>query len=381
MTLTTQEDYYVPRSEYSYSNLPKINGMPLWAAMETTNYGHKTPSFCRFDKMINYPSHLQEPQIGIEGSFGTGKSQLLNLIVLLKLAGGYKGLAFVDQHLEIRNLVTYGYYNKRGDFIPFEFTIWSPKDYEFYDIWGRLDKERNNVTYRIQENGFEDVKEIVEKLDKTPYGMQAVYYDCYDRVERIRLFNAIMEHVGRLRSSREQGYHPVVWMVHELSEILPMLPEGKAFSLAQKATDLFLDFRKQDICTVAAYQMKSEVYYRMSFKWNFIGQKRPVYSRHWQPYQEAARTFGAADVNIVRDGYWMHHQFEPLQELQDKYRLIPQFEKVTLDGEPIAQESVNIFKTHTIKLVKYMYYELDLSQEMIGTIIGVSQPRISQMVA
>lgn len=367
-------DYLVPESEFVYSGLPRINGMPYWENMETTCWGHHPPDFCRFDKMINYPAHLQEPQIAIQGTFGTGKSQLLNLIVMLKLAQGYKGLAFIDRHVEIRNIVPYGYYKKKSSSkcTAFDITIWSPQDYKFDDIWGIM--KRSNVEYRIQDNGFQEAKEIVEKLDETPYGVQAVYYDCYDRAGRIKLWIDIMEGVQRLRNSREEDCHPVVFFMHELSEVLPMLPEGSSFLLAQQAADLFLDFRKDDICTVAAYQMGSEVYYRFSFKWTFICQKRPTLKRILAAMEEPARLFAPPDVNISRDGYWMHHRFGALQEVRDHYRLIPSRNKLTYGSDNTKEnETMRDLRQTLGRAYEYINEELGIAQRKMSS--DLSQTR------
>ena len=176
-----KNDFLVPESEWEYTNLPKITGMPLWEAMETTSMGFKTPDFCRLDKLLNYPANLQEPQVAVEGTFGTGKSQLLNFYLMIKLAQGYKGIMFIDRHVEVRNIVPYGYYKPRhaAKATPFQVTIWTPQDYE-YEPWKLF--TRANVEYKE----WSSVQEIIENL--APHTMQAVYYDCYDRTSRIHLW-------------------------------------------------------------------------------------------------------------------------------------------------------------------------------------------------
>jgi hypothetical protein len=259
--------------------------------------------------------------------------------------------------LEVRNIAPYGYYKKpsASKSTPFDITIWAPHDYKFHDIWASI--ARSNVTYRIEEEGFQDAKEIVEKLDATPYGVQAVYYDCFNKASRIRLWIDIMEQVQQLRNSKEQGYDPAIFAIHELSECMPMLPEGQTWSLAQEAADLFLDFRKDDILTLAAYQMSSEVYYRFSFKWSFVLQKRPVLKRIMQPYEEPARLFTEADVNIMRDGYWMQHRIGNIHELQDAYRLIPQRKKL-LYGTPTKQDNIKKVRDQRNRAYAYIIDEL-----------------------
>lgn len=373
----SKEDWYVPESQNRYSNLPFISGMPQWEFLQTTCWGYKPPDFCRFDRLINYPNNLQEPQIGIQGTFGSGKSQLLNLIFMLKLAQGYKGIMFIDRHVEVRNIAPYKYYDD-GEWHPFDITIWAPKNYEFYDVWKYLDG-RENVHYQTENKGFQNTSQIIKKLKDKHHGVQAIYYDCYDKASRVRLWIDIMEQVQQLRNSKEQGYYPVIFAIHEFSEVMPMLPEGQTWTLAQEAADLFLDFRKDDIMTLVAYQMSSEVYYRFSFKWTFVLQKRPTLKRVMQAFEEPARLFHEEDVNIMRDGYWMHHKIGNIVELADAYRMIPQREKLFF-GKVKTEDNLKEIRSRLYRAVIYMNEVLGLSISKIARELEIPRETVRDWV-
>jgi hypothetical protein len=357
--------------------------MPLVVEQEMTFSGLTPPFFCKLSEMINYPPNLQEPQIAVQGTFGSGKSQFLNLVFMLKLAQGYKGIMFVDQHLEARNLCIYGYYDEEDAFHPFEITLWLPRGYVFYDIWKKLSDDRTNVKYRY----YTSVDEIIIELDNSPFKCQALYYDCFDERGRVNLFNDLMERVGRLRNSREQGYNPVVWGAHELSEIMPMQPNQNTWKSVQKASNLFVDFRKQDICSIVAYQLKEEVFWRFSHKWNFICQKRPAFNEGLPAYAQGALTFKAGDVNISREGFWRRHHITPLEEIQDQYRIIPQIEKWSYpemeavgDKKEYYREKYRGSLIQRNKLIAFLNDEYELTPKAIGKKIDLSQDQVRKII-
>lgn len=284
------------------------------------DYVYALPS-CELRRIVNYPLYkMGGPQISIVGNFGTGKSNLLNLLCALYLAkSNVRNFMFNDRRFEARNLAGHGFLNKTtGEFQPFQIDFWIPKGYEFMKgnpLWGH----RNNV------NKFEytNINEILDSMQ--PYRLTVIYDDCFTEEGKLRLWIDFMQSIAESTSPTKHYmfYH------HELSSLIPEVPTKNIYALTREAANTALSLRKDRIGMITTFHMPSEVFYRISQKFGFVCFKKPVNHKSMSNAELDAKGFGVKKVNISSGGYWMQHTIGMFPELSDEYRLVPQRTKWT----------------------------------------------------
>lgn len=266
----------------------------------------------------NWPEKLQAVQIFLNGNYGTGKSQLQNLVVSQMLAQGYMGLTFFDMRFELRNIANHYWTNWDGKNTPFLIDVIIPEGYEFTRI---TPLKRKNVFYREVSDPLDAMKYM------RPHSVLAFYTDCYDEDDgsRLRLVNDVLY---ELQLATEPG-DKTVFFHHELSTLIAENPTAGTAKLTQKVANKALNLRKDDIATVASFHMLSEVFYRISQKFGILLQKEPVNRKNPTLVEKAARDLPLNGVLVSRSGYWVPHRIGYYNELKDHYRMKPNREKLS----------------------------------------------------
>ena len=73
---------------------------------------------------------------------------------------------------------------------------------------------------------------------------------------------------------------------------------------------------------MTTFHMPSEVFYRVSQKFGFVIQKRPVNRRNMTPVEKDARSYSKSQCGISVAGYWTKNKIGYFPEMRDAYRLI-----------------------------------------------------------
>jgi hypothetical protein len=334
---------------------------------------HVTKRRCRLFKAIKPKKHMGQPQIIIVGGYGSGKSNLLNEITAFQLAKGYKGIMFVDRFLECRHLGAHGFWKRSGGkvqwdkFFPFTLDIAVPKDYEFHST------SDNPYLWEVRSNinllEFETSKDILKALK--PHHLVAVYEEAFSDRGKLQLFVDLMHKASFL----DNRTSPLLFAHHELSTLIPMLPNSEQAKLAQRASDIALKFRKADIMLLASFHMLSEVYYRISQKTGYICQTEPVNRKSMEPWEDDARKLKLGQFNLVHNGWWCTHKFPEFTEVIDDYRLIPNEEP--FDSDTSGQNNSN---PDIRKLAWILSYKADLTQREIGRLLGRHRTTIGEYI-
>ena len=219
------------------------------------------PKYCWIGKIIHWPfTRMGGPQISITGTYGTGKSNLMNIILAFwKGLENIRILMFNDRRMEIRNLAAHGYFNKDGKFKPFEFEIWLPEGYEWLKglpLW----EIRNNVNLRR----YQTADEIIESMSTKKFTV--VYDECFDQQSRLRLWIDLMQIIGE-EITPSKNY---VFAHHEFSSLISEVPHRSIYQLTQDAANIALNLRKDRIGMITTFHMTQEVFYRVSQKFGYV---------------------------------------------------------------------------------------------------------------
>jgi hypothetical protein len=310
---------------------PRITGLPEIFSERTRSYiadkqkyRHGTvpvmaplhaPRYCYIGRLINWPFvRMGGPQCSVTGTYGTGKSNLMNLIVSMWLACrlNIRVLMFNDRRMEFRNLAAHGYFDAEGSFHPFQIDVWFPKGYEWLKgapLW----ETRKNVTIQY----FENSDNIVDSMK--PHKLTVVYDECFDPPSKLKLWIDMMEIIGE-QVTPSKNY---VFAHHEFSSLIAEVPHKQIYALTQQAANIALNLRKDRIGMISTFHMPTEVFYRVSQKFGYVLIKRPVRRKNMSYAEIDAKNFPITDVNITRGGRWMTHTIMKYPELPDRFRVIP----------------------------------------------------------
>jgi len=331
-----------------------------------------TPRFARFWKIVNFPFYqFGGPQVSIVGNYGEGKSVLMNLFLAFLIAKKLRILMFNDRRFEARNLAMHGWFDKKEVFHPFIIDCFVPKGYEF-DLANPLWEHRENV-HKIEWTTTDD---IMANL-KEPNHLTVVYDECFGEKAKIKLWIALMRAMGRtIRPTTNY-----MFAHHELSSLIPEVPTKNIVALVREAANVALGLRKDRIGLMTTFHMQSEVFYRISQKFGFVIQKRPVNRKHMSQIEKDARKYKKSEAGISIAGYWTKHKIGYFPEMDDAYRLIPLEEKLTYpaltpekktDIDPSIDEKN--FAIMQLRLQGYTYDEIATKVGLAkGTVIARKQ--------
>lgn len=325
------DEYY--EVDHKYTRGPLITACPTikweparqyWGRSSVSARKHvrvkRTPKFARFWKIINWPFYKWGgPQVSIVGNYGTGKSILLNLFTAFFIAKGQRVLMFNDRRFEARNLAMHGWFDKKKKFHPFVIDCFIPKGYEF-ELANPLWDHRNNVN-RFE---YEKVDDILANT-KNKGHLTVIYDECFDEKGKMKLWIDLMTILGRTIEPTTN----YVFTHHELSSLIPEIPTRDIIKLVRQASNIALNLRKDRIGLMTTFHMQSEVFYRISQKFGFIIQKRPVNRKNMSDVERDARRYKLSECGISVAGYWTKHTIGYYPEVSDAYRLIPNYELLT----------------------------------------------------
>lgn len=323
----------------------------------------RAPKICSINRLVNWPFRKWGAyQAAITGTYGSGKSNLLNLLLAFHLAGKLRVLMFNDRRFEARNLADKGYFDKTG-FHPFQIDVFIPKGYQFKNsnpLW----EERKNV-HLVE---WTNIYDIINAM--RPHHLTVVYTECFDRQSVIKLW---MDLMGILAEEINPNKH-YMFAHHEFSSLIPETPTKEMAKLVRDAADVALNLRKDRIGLLTTFHMLAEVFYRFSQKYTYLLQKRPVIRRMMTKPEYDARNFKLSQFNIVFGGRWMKHDIGMFPEVEDNYRLIPSNDKIsypslnviTEDNE-IQIEKITLDKIdHEILLLRLEDQSFDKISEVVG---------------
>lgn len=271
------------------------------------------PKSCHYSALINYPfRRMGGPQVSIVGTYGSGKSNLMNNFLAYYLARNIRVLMFNDRRFEARNLAPHGYFDKNDVFHPFQVDCFIPYGYEFKKsnpLW----EERKNV-HKIE---YRSINEVIKSMK--PHRLTVMYDECFETAGKIDLWIDLMQTLAE-ETSPSKTY---MFTHHELSSLIPEVPTRDVYKLVRKAADVALNLRKDRIGMMTTFHMPSEVFYRISQKFGYVCYKTPVNRQGMYGPEKDAKRLGVNGVNISKAGLWMTHKFGMYPEMEDKYRLIP----------------------------------------------------------
>jgi hypothetical protein len=324
-----------------YEGFPKVTGIPdiVW---QQAGYFvkrsifqrnrplvgiHKTPKNCAIKKIINHPIRkFGALQLSILGGYGEGKTNLLNFLSAVFMAGRHRLLMWDDSTFEARTIAGHGYFDKNWKFHPFKIFLWIPKGYTF-DTNARyhnpLWNHRNNVT--LME--FSNLEEIIDNL--LPHKLNVVYSEAFDPASSLRIWVDLIKKI-RKEVTIDKSY---IFTINEFADLFPESAQKEIYHLIEEAKVLVKRFRKDRLGILTAFHELSDVTYKISRKFNYILQKKPVNKRDMNGSELAARAFTKSDVNISVGGYWRKHRIGKFPEMLDKYRIQPNSEPWCYDGE------------------------------------------------
>lgn len=335
------DEYY--SINHRYTRGPQITACPqikwemarqFWGRSPISARKHvkiqRTPKFARFWKIVNWPyQKWGGPQVSIVGNYGTGKSILLNLFTAFFIAKKLRVIMFNDRRFEARNLAMHGSFDKKDKFHPFIIDCFIPKGYEF-ELANPLWDHRNNVN-RIE---WSNVNDILLNTKKEGH-LTVVYDECFDEKGKMKLWIDLMTILGRTIRP-EVNY---MFTHHELSSLIPEIPTKEIINLVRKASNVALNLRKDRIGLMTTFHMQSEVFYRISQKFGFIIQKRPVNRKNMSDVEKDARRYKLSDCGISIAGYWTKHMIGYYPELEDAYRLIPNLDLLSYPSLKISKHT------------------------------------------
>lgn len=325
------DDKYYP-VKYVYEGYPTITGCPK---ITWTNYvlsirkgklstkkhvsALKTPSDCALRHVVNYPVRKWGSfQGSIIGTYGYGKSNLLSLILAFLLARNHRIIMFDDSSFEVRQLAPHGFYDKNNKFIPFKINVFIPKGYTFDEtapahnpMWTGKNK-RNNVNL-IE---ISSPREIMPYL--TYHKLNVFYTESLDEASLMRFWADLMGEIKRY-ASIEKSY---IFAMHELADLFPESPMKEIYGLTEVCRKIIKRFRKDRIGILTSYHENADVTYKISRKFGFVFQKRPVNKKNMSAVELKAKHFNRGQVNISQGGYWREHKTGMFPEMKDKYRVI-----------------------------------------------------------
>jgi len=327
-------DEYSPYNG-GFKHLPRITGLseifyewarPFYVPRWRTWSYVMAPKSCYYSKLINYPfRRMGGPQISIVGTYGSGKSNLMNNFLAYYLARNIRVLMFNDRRFEARNLAAHGYYDKNKVFHPFQIDCFIPYGYKFKKA-NPLWNHRKNV-HKIE---YGSITEIIESMK--PHRLSVVYDECFETAGKIALWIDIMQTLAE-ETTPSKNY---MFSHHELSSLIPEIPTQDIYHLTRKAADVALNLRKDRIGMMTTFHMPSEVYYRVSQKFGYVCFKTPVNRQGMYGPEKDAKRLSIGGVNISKAGRWMMHRFHMYPEMADEYRLIPTRTKLSYpDLNPI----------------------------------------------
>lgn len=334
------DEYYDINKKYTRGPIitacPRIKWEPArqyWGKSSISSRKHvrvkKTPKFARFWKIINWPYYKWGgPQVSIVGNYGTGKSILLNLFTAFFIAKKLRVIMFNDRRFEARNLAKHGWFDKKGRFHPFIIDCFIPKDYEF-ELANPLWEHRNNVN-RLE---WSNVEDILANTKQTGH-LTVVYDECFDEKGKMKLWIDLMTILGRTIEPKIN----YVFTHHELSSLIPEIPTRDIIKLVRQASNIALNLRKDRIGLMTTFHMQSEVFYRISQKFGFIIQKRPVNRKNMSDVERDARKYKLSECGISIAGYWTKHTIGYYPEVIDAYRLIPNYDLITYPSLKVAKK-------------------------------------------
>ncbi|MFX1286867.1 MAG: hypothetical protein ACFFB5_24755 [Promethearchaeota archaeon] len=313
-------------------HFPVITGFPKIVVELMRPYGRRAffsgekymdyvfaPQSCELRRIVNYPlTKMGGPQISIVGTYGTGKSNFMNLVCALYLTKtNMHNFMFNDRRFEARNLAGHGFYNMDTDeFQPFQIDVWIPQGYEFQKSNPLWNHRKNVSKYE-----YTTIDEILEGMK--PHHLTVIYDDCFTEEGKIKLWIDLMQQIAEAISpvKHYMFYH------HELSSLIPEVPTKNIYRLTREAANTALNLRKDRIGMITTFHMPSEVFYRVSQKFGYVCFKKPVNRNNMIPPEEDAKRYSIQQVNISKGGYWMKHTIGMFPELPDKYRLVPRRNK------------------------------------------------------
>lgn len=319
--------------KYSYyfgkwKGLPRITGhrnvyyeswRPIYVPRLRTYRPLVAPKSCYFDKLINYPfKRLGGPQISIVGTYGSGKSNLMNNFLAFYLARDIRVIMFNDRRFEARNLALHGYYDKDMVFHPFQIDFYIPHGYKFKKA-NPLWEERKNV-HKIE---YRSINEVIKSMK--PHRLTVIYDECFEKAGKLALWIDLMETLAE-ETTPSKTY---MYAHHEFSSLIPEIPTQDIYPLVRKAADVALNLRKDRVGMMTTFHMTSEVFYRVSQKFGFVCYKKPTNRKGMYGPEKDAKRLNIGGVNISKSGHWMKHQFRMFPEMEDKYRLIPSRTKLS----------------------------------------------------
>jgi len=331
---------------YKYEGYPHITGLPeiTWqeytlhvrknklARKQLTIGVSKTPKECALRGVVNYPIRRYGGlQIGINGTYGSGKSNLLNLVEALLMAGKHRIIQWDDAVCECRSLSAHGYYDKHDIFHPFELYIWIPKGYQF-DETSRAHNPLWENRHNVYKKEYSHPKEIVPNL--LPHKMNVIYSDALDPESNLRLWIDLMNMIKK-EVSINKSY---IFAMHEFADMFPEGAPGEMYRLIEEAKTIVKRLRKDRIGIATSFHENADISYKVVRKFNYLFQKRPVNKKDMSPLEKHARAFGRSDVNISSGGYWRHHVIGKYPELLDKYRLIPGDKYYVYKNEELCEQ-------------------------------------------
>ena len=287
------------------------------------------PAECLITRLITYPfERFGGYQCAITGTYGSGKSNLMNCLLAQHLAQDVSILMFNDRRFEARSLCDKGYFDNSGEFHPFQVDVLVPENYKFQDQSNPLWDHRNNVS-RID---WSESQDIIDTLGF--HKLTVVYTECFDQASVLRLWIDLMQTLAE-QVSPEKTY---IFAHHEFSTLIPETPTREIAKTVREASDVAMNLRKDKIGLMTTFHMLSEVYYRLSQKFTYIIYRRPTIRKSMTKAEEDARGFGKTKLNVVSGGRWMTHWVGMYPEITDKYRLIPQRVKLNYPSMQISED-------------------------------------------
>lgn len=292
----------------------KIEGTPKKRSMKVPVYQVVTaPRICSINKMVNWPfKKWGGYQAAIVGTYGSGKSNLLNLMLAFHLAQNIRILMFNDRRFEARHLADKGYFDKNDKFHPFHLDVFLPEGYEF-ELANPMWEHRKNVHLVT----WQDPQEIKDAMK--PHKLTVVYTECFDQESAIKLWMDLMQLLGN-EINPNKNY---MFAHHEFSSLIPEVPTKEIAKTVREAAEIALNLRKDRIGLLTTFHMLAEVFYRFSQKYTYVIHKRPVMRRRMNKAEHDARNFRLSQFNVMFGGRWMKHDVGLFPEIEDKYRLIP----------------------------------------------------------
>jgi hypothetical protein len=385
--------------------LPKIVGLKGFSCVEETYTGFRPLEACRLDKVLYQNHRLGENTCKLVGSFGCGKSSLVSQLAMFKIAdffkkdnknyGRYHAYTFVDIFNEIRHFALYGFYTQdTNEFIPFRINYLIPNeiDFKINEITDKL-LNRNNVKI----THYSTIKEIADIIIKEPYTVHGIYTECFSTADTLKIFILLYEYFRKAELSRQNGFDPLLFFHHELSQLFPQALSQENHHLLQYASDRFVEFRKGNIMPIGCMQLKSEMYYRFNQKFVTTINMRQNPSHALFPPQKRTLSYGIGDFNIEKDGYYMEHSIKELQEIKEiklnykfkneekdnnekisieSYLTDSELKIITKPKEFLSKKFIKDFRNANIRL---LYLEYDISQNDLSKTYNLTQQSISKI--